>query len=258
MHLYIEFLGREIPTYSVMILLGGITANLLALYFVKRDHLNLYDMIILEAYIVLGGALGAKGLFLWVNRDRIDWSRSFEPEYFDLLMKAGLVFYGGLIGGLFMVFLCKIIHHIEVERYVRTLCFSIPWVHAFGRVGCFMAGCCYGIPYSGPGAVVFPEDCYAPAGISLFPIQLLEAGCLMLLALFLLYLSIRGKYTYTLEVYLVLYAVLRFFLEELRYDSDRGYMGPFSTSQWICIILLILSAYLFWKQKRVQIETKNI
>ena len=79
MHLYIEFLGREIPTYSVMILLGGITANLLALYFVKRDHLNLYDMIILEAYIVLGGALGAKGLFLWVNRDRIDWSRFFEP-----------------------------------------------------------------------------------------------------------------------------------------------------------------------------------
>ena len=67
----------------------------------------------------------------------------------------------------------------------------IPIMHAFGRVGCFFAGCCYGRPYKGFGAVTFPEGSQGPSGVSLFPVQLVEAILVLIIAIVLLWLQIK-------------------------------------------------------------------
>ena len=64
-------------------------------------------------------------------------------------MRGGFVFYGGLLGGLFGIYLGGKILKIPVWEYAQNTIPVIPLAHGFGRLGCLMAGCCYGVPYDG-------------------------------------------------------------------------------------------------------------
>lgn len=244
MCLFIEILGRKIPTYGLMIVVGLVLANLIALYFVKKNKQDSLDLIIMEAYAVLGAFGGAKILYLLVSWREIDWSRIWEIEYLNQVMQGGFVFYGGMIGGLLLAIGAGRWHRINAAMYIRHYIFLIPFCHGFGRIGCFLAGCCYGRPYTGVGSVVFPEGSLAPSGVPLFPVQLLEA--VILLGISILLLWVRGKKDalYTLEVYLGLYGAARFGLEYLRYDEVRGAFLFLSTSQWISVMIVLAAAVL--------------
>lgn len=224
-----------------MIVTGILIANLIALYIAKKSNTDHNDFIILECYGVLGGFLGAKILYLLTVLKYIDFSRIFEKEYFLSLMQGGFVFYGGLIGGLAVVLCAGRFQKIETVKYIRTYICLLPLIHGFGRIGCFMAGCCYGVPYHGKISVVFPENSFAPAGVELFPVQLVEACLLIALSILLIFLQVRFEFKYNLELYLLIYAIIRFVLENYRYDAVRGRFLMFSTSQWISIGLMIFA-----------------
>lgn len=240
--MFLDVFGRKIPMYGLMIVLGIATANIIAYFVIKRKKMDFDDFIIVEAFGGGMGLLGAKLLFFWVSRNMIDWSRFFEKEYFALLMAGGYVFYGGLILGIPAALWFGKINKVKTIDYMREIMFLIPWCHGFGRIGCFCAGCCYGVPYDGPLAVVFPKGSAAPAGIPLFPIQLVEAGCLFLLSGILFLMRKRFGGRFSVEAYLILYAIIRFVLENYRYDSERGYWGPLSTSQWISVAMFLIGA----------------
>lgn len=227
-------------------------ANIFAMFVLKRTKQDLNDFIILEAFCILGAFLGAKGLYLAVSSRQIQWSRLTDFAYFNQLMQGGFVFYGGLIGGLLCVIGAGKIYKMDYMSYIRNSIFLIPLIHGFGRIGCFLAGCCYGKPYHGPGAVVFPEGSYAPAGIELFPVQLMEAEMLFLIFFLLLWLEIRKSWKYTIETYFVLYGITRFILEFFRYDTIRGVYAGLATSQWISLLVIAgtcISLAYRWKNR---------
>ncbi len=239
MHVYFHIFGKEIPAYGLMIVLGALLANAIAAILVKKEKREFDDLLLIEAYCILGGFLGAKLLYLIVSIKDIDWSRFFEPEYFVSIMQGGFVFYGGFIGGLGCAYLASKIHKLDLAFYIKKCIFLIPFIHSFGRIGCFCAGCCYGIPYHGRCAVVFPEGSFAIPGVELFPVQLVESGCLMTIALILFILVCLKKERFNVELYLILYAIVRFVLEDYRYDEVRGIYFGLSTSQWISLLMLI-------------------
>lgn len=239
MCLYLDLGVIRLPSYGVMITIGIILANLLAILLCKRYRLDGNDFIILEAYAFLGGFLGAKLFYLVVSFSQIDWGRILEFEYFNELMQGGFVFYGGLLGGIAAIFAAGRLHRIRAASYVRHMIGLIPVIHGFGRIGCFLAGCCYGRPYEGGLAVTFPEGSLAPSGIPLFPVQLVEALLLFLLAAFILVADWKWQVSYTVELYLGIYGIIRFVLECFRYDAVRGSLWIFSTSQWISIGLML-------------------
>ncbi len=249
MHLYLHLFGLTIPAYGFFIAIGVIIANLVAVAVIKRTETDFNDFIILEAYCFLGAFIGAKVLYLAVSLNDIDWERITEIKYFNTLMQSGFVFYGGLIGGILATVLAGRIHSIDSKIYVRTFIFLIPMIHSFGRIGCFMAGCCYGKPYQGRFSVIFPEGSFAPSGIRLFPVQLLEAVILMVISLVVLTVLIK-KYSFTVEVYLLLYGISRFLLEYLRADENRGIFAGLSTSQWISMVLVGISVVLLVHHKK--------
>lgn len=240
MHLYINIMGLELPSYGLLIAMGVIIANLVAYPILRKTKQDGNDFIILEAYGILGGFLGAKALYLFVSRNQIDWSKITDLGYANQLMLSGFVFYGGLIGGILFIFLAGKMHKINALEYIRNFIFVIPFIHSFGRVGCFMAGCCYGKPYDGPFAVVFPENSYALPGVKLFPIQLVEAGGLMVIAILLIILRLRFHFVCTIEFYFIVYGLFRFILEYFRYDAIRGSWGVFTTSQWISLLFIVI------------------
>lgn len=242
MHLYTNIFGLvTVPTYGLMIAIGVIIANIIALFLLKKNKFDINDFIILEGYCLMGAFFGAKLLYLVVSYKDIDWSRILEPAYFNELMLGGFVFYGGLIFGLIFVFIGGKIHKINTVLFIREFIFLIPLIHGFGRIGCFMAGCCYGVPYHGHGAVIFPENSYAIPGIELFPIQIVEAVLLFCIAALILFLRIKNNFHYTVELYFILYGITRFILEFYRYDAIRGVYFGFSTSQWISIVMLLVA-----------------
>lgn len=257
MYSYFDFGFITLPAYGCMIALGIVLANIAAMFVLHIESLELNDFILAEAYCLLGAFGGAKVLYLLVSVNDIDWTRITNAAYLNGILQSGFVFYGGLIGGLGLLLLCKKIHGIEIEIYARKFIFFIPFIHAFGRLGCFLAGCCYGRPYKGFGAVVFPEGSFAPAGVKLFPVQLLEAVCLLIISLTVLCLQLVWNYFYTIETYIILYAILRFALEYVRYDSARGKFLMFSTSQWISVGLVIVSIVMVYRYKGVRGNLKN-
>lgn len=94
------------------------------------------------------------------------------------------------------------------------------------------------MPYKGPFAVEYTNSYFAPAGISLFPIQAVEAAGDVLIVLFLLYYINHLQRKQGLLVYLMLYSTLRFVLEFFRFDQERGSIGVLSTSQVISLVIL--------------------
>lgn len=252
MKVYFDIGTLSIPAYGLMIAIGVVFANIVAMFVLHKTKLDFDDFILLEAYCFLGAFLGAKILYLLVSVKIINWKQIFEIEYFNQIMQGGFVFYGGLIGGLLFVLLAGRIHKIAVEEYIRNFIFLIPFIHAFGRIGCFCAGCCFGVPYNGIGAVVFPEHSYALPNVRLFPVQLVEATILIGIAVLIIWLQIGNNWKYTIETYLLLYGIARFLLEYFRYDADRGSFGMFTTSQWISFIMITIAIVMVRNDKKQQ------
>ena len=230
--------------YGLFIVLGIIVGSALGYVLIRFSCMKFDDFIQIACFTGLGAMLGAKLLYLIVSWQKIDFSRITDPEYLNALLGGGFVFYGGLAGGLLGLYLCRKILHIPVMEYARSVIPVIPLAHAFGRIGCAVVGCCYGVPYDGPGAVVYTESISAPTGIPLFPVQAVEtAGNLLLTAVlcgYIVFSKRKGKQAKSVQLYLVLYAVFRFILEFMRFDDgERGIILGLSTSQWISILICI-------------------
>lgn len=250
MHPYITAFGKIIPSYGLLIVSGFLIANIIVFIQLKKMKTSPDDLILLEAYGIGGGFLGAKILYLLISGKTIDISRLTDPEYLGTIMNMGFVFYGGLLGGLAGVWIASRIHKIPLKFYLEKYIYTVPLVHGFGRIGCFLAGCCYGVPYDGVGAVVFLENSYAISGIPLFPVQLVEAVLLLILAGVILYLKEKKNFKYTIELYLMAYSILRFVLEFFRYDTYRGKFWILSTSQWISIMIFGIVVIWLFKSKK--------
>ena len=151
-------------------------------------------------------------------------------------------------------------HNLPVWKTADIMAPSIALGHAFGRLGCFFAGCCYGAVCSGPLCVTFHDaHSLAPLGVPLFPTQLMESGGEFLIFGILTLLWRRRKFDGQLFwLYPIFYAILRFVIEFFRGDVDRGlyFGGIISTSQIIAVFMLGFSLFMLWKLGKTEKKEK--
>ena len=130
---------------------------------------------------------------------------------------------------------------------------ALALVAALGRVGCFCAGCCYGVECDSPVSVVFPAaSLAAPPGVPRLPVQLFEAAVQLALFLALLWFTAGPRRArFAAEFYLACYCPARFVLEFFRGDVARGALWGLSTSQWLSAAgFLAVSLYFFMRSGR--------
>ena len=161
-----------------------------------------------------------------------------------------MTFMGGLIGGvacfiLVTALLAKKAYKAYFWRVANLLAPSILVAHAFGRIGCFMNGCCYGRETDGPLGVLFPGHT-----TKVIPTQLIESAFLFVLFAVLLVLILRYKRgNLPMLVYLYAYSVFRFVLEFFRGDDRGEFLGGITPSQWQSVFTLLaavlLTIYIF-------------
>jgi len=162
-----------------------------------------------------------------------------DPRYLLHTLREGFVFYGALIGGLGGVAVYALRKKLPFFSLTDYFIPGLVLGHAFGRVGCFFAGCCYGTACDTPISIVFPAGGAAPAGVPLLPTQLMESAFLFLLCAFLVWRLAKKKPFGTVSGwYMALYGVWRFAIEFFRND-ERGFVGALSTSQFISIFVFL-------------------
>lgn len=205
-----------VHTFGLMMSLGFLSAGASAWFQFRRRGLNtdsVYWLVILAA---VGGILGAKLHYLLIHIDEMDspWDWAFSG--------AGLVWYGGFIGGAAAVLIGIRLYRLPWGRSLDALAPSMAIGYTFGRLGCFFNGDDYGRSSTLPWAMEFPEGAPpTPAGMAVQPTQLYEAGSSLLIFLVLLYLSPRLKRPGMLAcLYLVLAGIERFLVEFVRMQRD--------------------------------------
>lgn len=231
----IEIFGKEIPIYGICYLLGIFASAIVASLICRRKNLPKYEIVYSAVFTAIGGLVGAKILFILINLKYV-----IENNIpFEMLMKGGFVFYGGFIGGVLGLLIYTKMFKLKFSDFAGIYATVIPLGHAIGRIGCLFGGCCYGIPYDGAFAITYTETLgNTPLNTPLLPVQGMEAFCLLALffVLLIIYFKCNGAWL-SVGAYLTGYSVIRFVLEYLRYDAERGGLWLFSTSQWISIAL---------------------
>ena len=245
-------------------MIGIVLAALAAKFMVKRRNKDYMDFVIISALIGGFAVIFAKLLFLLVSvpfKDLFKVLKNMIIHGDNSIFTSGYVFYGGVIGGVIGFFIGVKIAKCKVSDFVDFYAVLIPLIHAFGRIGCFCGGCCYGIPYDGPFSVVYNNPITSvPAGIGIFPVQLFESLLLFILSFVMYILFIKDK-KYLILYYFISYGCIRFSTEFLRYDSERGSIFGISTSQFISIIAVIVSIailiFIYFRTRKKGIANKT-
>ena len=231
-----------IYTYGFFVFLGVLCGYLVSSSLAKKDGIesNIFSNIIF--WVIVFSFLGAKLLYLL-----IEWRYFLSQPLASL--RSGFVFYGGIVSGLAALYFLIRKYKIAFLKLADILAIGVTLGHAFGRLGCFTYGCCFGRPEQGWLGLLFPLD--SPAGYSglkVIPTQLIEAGFLVLL--FFLLLRLRNRKRFSGQVflsYLIIYGVFRFMIEFLRGDF-RGSLFFLSTSQLISLVSLGLGFWFYYRK----------
>ncbi len=241
----------HIRTYGAFMALGFLVAWKVIDILCHRAGRNSEGISNLLLAMMVSGIVGARAAYVIEH-----WRAEFANNLVSIIRvdQGGLMFYGGLILAMAVFFGWCLVKREKVLQLSDMLSVVVPLAHAFGRVGCFFYGCCYGRRCDGAAGVVFPRGSPAwyeqvnrgmlshdaAAALPVLPTQLYEAAAVFCLFLAMYFLHKRFHATragLVTGAYLAGYACLRFGLEVLRGDP-RAAVGPFSISQTISLVML--------------------
>ena len=255
-------IGRfTVHGYGLMIGLGFLCAVYAGSFLAQKRGLSEPDFVNMAIYVLVIGFLGGKLLHIIVE------FKAFLEDPLSVMGSEGFVVYGGILTGIATIYTYCRIKKLVFLDYIDLFATVVPVNQALGRIGCLLAGCCYGRQTDSHFSLIFPEGCIAPAGVRLLPTQpLMAAGNFVIfVTLTVIWLkacpskdgSTPGKHIRGLatSLYLIMYSAGRFVIEFFR-DDERGAVGALSTSQFISIFIfaagIVLLIFSLRKRDREQ------
>lgn len=243
--MYPDLFGINDFSYILLVIVGVIAAICFLIFYLKIKGFKRNTIIDVTACTLFAISIGIVGAVLFQNfYDLIS-----DPENYHFAFK--MTFYGGLIAGTLgfcLIFKFFVQKHDEIHfkdiLIIAPLC--ITSAHAFGRIGCFLAGCCYGKATDSCIGIEFPN-----IGKRI-PTQLIESIFLFILSGILVFLIFKMNFKWTMHVYLASYSIFRFVIEFFRGDEARGgtLLGLYP-SQVICVLIWIAFVPLIFLFKKI-------
>ena len=238
-------------SYGLMIGLGALLAIFVSEWRAKRRGLDGELVFSAAVWGLFAGLLGAKLTFIVSNIKYL----STDPGY--VLGTDGFTVYGGVVLGILVGGLIVRRKKVDVPLYLDLVIPQIALAQGFGRIGCFLAGCCYGKPTHSHFGVIFPPEAIAPSGVPLIPTQLISAiGDFLIFIILLLLSNYATDYLKVKKgegpgtdrksffqppsisgMYLILYGIGRFAIEFLRADPRRTALG-LTSNQYVSNLFL--------------------
>ena len=271
MYPYFEIFGKTVGSYSLFSFLGLFAVTSVAYCLAKRINISFEDILLTVIAVCIGMLIGGHLLYAITRTDIvIECVRTISKKVDAHSLKishivsaaqicfGGMVFYGGFIGSVIALLIyLKIANCSEKSTIIAIFSVCVPLFHFFGRIGCFLGGCCYGVE-SKFGFIANNKLLPEMSGVRRLPIALIESIFNLLLFLFLLYLYNKSfKKGKLIFIYTAIYSTGRFVFEYFRGDTIRGIFFGLSTSQWISIILFTLSAIIILRNEFFKSKTQK-
>ncbi len=237
-----------IHTYGILVALGILAGVILGEHLNRQSGGEPGRIVDISVIVVLAGLIGARITFVIIN-----WEY-YAQTPLEILMfwRGGLVFYGGLTGGGAALIFVTRYYRLNLWDMLDIGAVALPLGHAFGRLGCFSAGCCYGKPAALPWSVTFTDPhCLATDVLNtpVHPTQLYSFLFLSGLTVFLVRLYPKKRFPGQIaSIYLVSYGIFRFTVEFLRGDPRGSFSAAgitLSISQWMSLAVLAAGASTF-------------
>ena len=220
-----------IPSYIIFSTIGAVSAVIFLVYNMENYKIYFKQLLVYIAVSSLTLIIGSRLLFVITMLPDIIKDFSINKLLY-YIFSGGIVFYGGLLGMIFGIWICSKVRKESVTNMFNFIAPAIPLFHFWGRIGCFFAGCCYGKENSWGVSMAATPDTIR------FPVQLFESFCNMLIFISLVIVSKKFKNKNLMIIYLTEYSICRFILEFFRGDLVRGIWGVLSTSQIISLVIL--------------------
>jgi phosphatidylglycerol---prolipoprotein diacylglyceryl transferase len=262
-----------ITSFGLMMFLSFLTAAWVTGAQLRRYGLPkelAWDML---AWCALGGILGAKLYYLALH-----WQALLADPVTELVSRGGLVWYGGLIGGVVAYYLQVRARELSVPTMYDATAPGLALAYVVGRFGCFLVGDDYGRYTDGPLGIAFPrgippstagilrsmgetvpEHIADAAVVPVHPTQLYEMVLAGLMFVILWHAGARRglRAGQLFALYMILYGIERFGIEFVRAKADRLFIGGigFSTSQLASVLLAAAGAFLWARQGRAGAAT---
>jgi phosphatidylglycerol---prolipoprotein diacylglyceryl transferase len=237
-------LGLKVHSYGLMMALGFLAALTWIRYQSPKVGLSAVKMSDLAFLMIVMAIVGSRIAYVFVQ-----W-RFYAEHPLDVfkVWEGGLVFLGGLIACILTAAWYLKKHGLPFWKVSDVFMPGVALGHSLGRIGCFLAGCCYGRPCNLNVwyCAVFPDKVgsLAPPGVKLYPTQLMESAAEFVIFLFLAWRSRKKAFDGQIVLlYLILYSLARIFIEIFRGDLERGYVIPpwVSTSQFLGILIILFA-----------------
>lgn len=237
-------------SYGVLLAAAYLGGLQFALIRAKQRGLDAARVMDLGIYIIVSALVGAKLLLVLVDFDHF----VNNPRDLLSLVRSGGVFYGGLLAAVAVGLWYVRRHRLPTWQIADVVAPGIAFGHVVGRLGCFLAGCCYGRPTDLPWGVMFTnplaaENVGTPLGIHLHPTQLYEAGAELVILVLLLIFEGRGRAFpgRTFWGYMLVYGLSRFVIEMFRGDPRGMVFGDVSTSQFISLLIVPVAVVMLYR-----------
>lgn len=243
-----DLIFLNIHMYGVMIAVGILCAFLMLFYLTKKKGVDVRftDFIFYNGIASIVVGFGFATLFQSTYNYIKNPSVGFE-------LGSGMTFIGGVACFLAIYFIFRKKYTTRLYEVISLLPCSILIVHAFGRIGCFFAGCCYGKETDSFLGVQFPD---LPHPVH--PTQLYEAAFLFVLFAVSVYLILKKDFKHNLSLYLIAYGVFRFLIEYVRGDDRGELVGFVSPSQFWSIIMAVAGVAIIFVMNHVLVkEARN-
>ena len=239
----VKVFGRNLAvhTYGFFIAVGFVLGVYLAMREARKIGEDPEKVLDISFWLLVSGLLGSRVIFIIVNWE--DYLR--DPMAILRVWEGGLVWYGGFLGAVLAAWIYVRRYGLKFWRLADILIPSVSLGHAFGRLGCFSAGCCWGRACADGfllGVHFRHPDALAPRNVPLHPVQLYEAFGEALIFFILVALRSRKRFDGQVTLmYMTVYPILRSIVEIFRGDRARGFLieGVLSTSQFISILVLV-------------------
>lgn len=240
-----------IDSYALMLIIGVIFALFLAFTYFKYKKVSnnfILDLLFTSVISIFMGVI-----FACLFENLYEFFENPDKYKFTF----GMTFYGGLFGGsvtfiLMYLFFIKKRNGRMMDKILIVAPSSITLAHSLGRIGCFLAGCCYGKETNMWYGIYFPT-----LEKIVIPTQLFESIFLLILSIVFTIIIFKTNFKYNIIIYLISYSIWRFLIEFLRDDPRGGFILGMSPSQFWCIALLIFSIPLFFFLKNVVFKNEE-
>lgn len=244
--------GLTVHGYGLMIGIGFIAAYLMTEFRARKYRMNTDIVFTLFISSVVFGLLGAKVLYYLTILDRVIKDLGVILDEME-----GFVVYGGIIGGVLAGYVVCRIKKEKFWQYFDLIAPAIALAQGFGRIGCLLAGCCYGKETDSPLSITFHTSDFAPNDLALIPTQIYSSILDFLNCIVLCLIARYAKKERTVSgCYLIFYSTGRFILEFFRGDLERGSVGVLSTSQFISIFIFVIGAAILFTGKKKALVMK--